>query len=145
MSSTAIVRALLAANAQITAITPATNSDKTNHIWVGVVPQEATLPAIGVSEISNTEDITTSRRLSHGLIRSRVQVTVYAKTYQQMKDLLRLAKLGGGVHTGVVTYGGKSHIVRSVLQWGVGPEIPPGDDKIYEQSRDFMVTFMEAN
>jgi hypothetical protein len=35
--------------------------------------------------------------------------------------------------------------VRSVLPAGGGPEIPPGDDKIYEQSRDFVVTFTEAN
>lgn len=140
MSSTAIMRALLIANATITAIVPKA------RVYVGVIPQGATLPAIGVSEISSTEDITTARLLSASMIRSRVQVTVYADNYPQMKQLILLCKLGRGVHTGTVqTSPTTSYRVNSVLPWGVGPEIPPGDDKIYEQSRDFMVTFKEAN
>jgi hypothetical protein len=135
MSSTAIMRALLVSRGEITALVPAA------RIIAGIVQQGTVLPAIGISEISNTEDITTARRLSKTMIRSRVQVTVYASSYRQMKDILLACKLGAGVHSGTVG----QWRVNSVLQWGVGPEIPPSDDKIYEQSRDFMVTFMEAN
>lgn len=140
MSSTAIVRALLKAHAPLLALIPETK------LFVGVVPQATQLPAIGVSEISANEEQTISRGLSVSMIRARVQVTAYAKTYDAMKALIKAAKLGKGVHTGMVQIAaGKQYRLCSVLQWGTGPEIPPGDDGIFEQSRDFMVTFMEAN
>lgn len=135
MSATAIVRALLMQRTALTAIVPAT------RIFTGVAPQGTPLPAIGVTEISSSEEPTVARLLSKSLVRSRVQVTVYSMKYPEMKQLLLLAKLGTGVHTGNVL----GFPVNSVLPAGVGPEIPPGDDKIFEQSRDFVVTFREAN
>jgi hypothetical protein len=75
------------------------------------------------------------------LIRERVQVTALARDYPTMKRLLHAAGLGRGVHTGLIA----GFQVHSVIPLGTNPEIPPGDDKIFEQSRDFMVTFTEAN
>ena len=134
MSGVAIVRALLAADPTVAAIVGP-------RVYTGVVPQGVQLPAIGVSKISGSEETNTARNLPLALIRHRVQVTALAKDYPTMEKLLRAAKLGGGVRTGTVV----GFKVRSILPWGENPEIPPGDDKIYEQSRDFMVTFVEAN
>lgn len=141
MSAVAIVCKLLKSVPALTALVPATK------IYAGYVPQGTVLPAIGVAEISANEEWTTRRRTATTMVRARVQVTVYTKeNYALMKDLLLLCKLGGSVHTGEITTApGKTYAVNSVLPWGVGPEIPPADDKIYEQSRDFMVTFAEAN
>lgn len=133
MSGVAIVRALLAADATVMAITP--------RVVAGVLPQGVALPALSVSEISSNEFTTTARNLPTKLIRERVQVTALAKDYAAMKNLLKAAALGRGTHTGTVL----GFLVRSILPEGVGPEIPPADDGIYEQSRDFMVTFIEAN
>lgn len=133
MSGVAILRALLAADAAVLAITP--------QVVAGVLPQGAALPALSVSEISSNEFTTTARNLPTKLIRERVQVTALAKDYAIMKKLLKAAALGRGTHTGTVL----GFLVRSILPEGVGPEIPPADDGIYEQSRDFMVTFIEAN
>lgn len=141
MSGTAIVRALLANYEPLTALVPAA------RIRAGILPENTVLPAVSVTSISENEQETTARNLTGKMIRERVQVTVLAKEngdgsgYAAMKRALRAAALGPGVHTGVVA----GYHVRSVLPWGVGPEIPPGDDKIFEQSRDFMVTFIEAN
>lgn len=135
MSGTAIMRALLAATPAVTALVPA------KSIIAGIVPQGAVLPAIGVTQISGSEEGTMARNMPNRMIRERVQVTVLAKDYPTMKQIVSAAALGSGVFTGTIN----GFKVRSILPWGVNPEIPPGDDKIYEQSRDFMVTFVEAN
>lgn len=133
MSGVAILRALLEANANVTMLTP--------RVVAGILPQGTSLPAIGVSTVSENEAPTTARNLSVKMIRERVQVTALAKDYVMMKRLIRAASLGPGTHAGMVL-GIK---VCSILPEGVGPEIPPGDDGIFEQSRDFMVTFLEPN
>lgn len=135
MSGVAIIRQLLTERAAVTAIVPAAK------IFGGTVPQATILPALGVSEVGSNEQSTTARRLVTKMIRERVQVTALAKDYGTMKRLLKAAALGAGVHTGTVL----GYRVRSILPEGTNPEIPPADDGIYEQSRDFMVTFIEAN
>jgi hypothetical protein len=141
MSSVAIVRALLKQRTGLLAVVPE------GRIYAGIAPQDAVYPTIGVSEVSNFPKLRTTRRAgATEMVEARVQVTVYAKTYQQMKDLLLLCKIGPGTSSGIVMPApNKFYTVNAVLPWGVNPEIPPGDDKIYEQSRDFMVTFAEAN
>lgn len=136
MSGVAIVRAMLAAHAPLLALVPAIK------VFAGGIPQGTVLPAIGVSEVGNNEQTTTARNLSTKMIRERVQVTVLTNNdYPLLKRVLKAAALGPGMHTGqVLTYK-----VRSVMDQGTNPEIPVADDRIYEQSRDFMVTFIEAN
>lgn len=139
MSATAIVRALLVTHAPLTALVPAA------RIIAGIIPQNTTLPAISITEISSNPKITTTRRATATEpMESRVQVTVLTKgenAYRQLKAILHAAKLGKGVHTGVIA----GFDVNSVMPVNVNPEIPPADDGIYEQSRDFMVVFAEPN
>lgn len=139
MSAVVIIRQLLAARAEVTSkVSPA-------RIRIGVVPLAAELPAIGIFDVSGNEITTVARQRPFTTIRARVQVTVYARNYAEQEDILLACKLGAGVHTGVLTVGGKEIHVNAVEQMGTGPAIPPGEDKIYERSRDFMVTFKEAN
>lgn len=142
MSGVAIVRALLAAHAPLLALgIPST------RIIAGTLPQGTTLPAISVTTITESEQGTVARRLGTKMIRERVQVTVLMNQtggtteYAAFKNLVKATSLGAGVYTGIVV----GFRVRSVMPWGVGPELPQDDDRILEQSRDFMVTFMEAN
>lgn len=135
MSGVAIVRALLAAHAPLLALMPATS------IRSGTYPQGKPLPAISVRSISSNEQWTTARNLETKMVRERVQVTAYAKDFTVIERVLKAASLGRGVHTGTVV----TFQVRSVLPEGVGPYIEAIDDGIHEQSRDFMVTFIEAN
>lgn len=138
MSAVAIVVALMRAHAPVTALLPPTS------IYAGPVPQGKPFPAISVTEISSNEQDTVNRDSPKALVRSRVQVTVLVADpggYAKMKQLLLAAKLGAGNHTGMVG----AHEVNSVRPYGVNPEMPVDDAGIYEQSRDFMVTFQETN
>lgn len=136
MGAVAIVRALLVEYGPLLAMLPAA------RIFAGIVPQGTELPAISIQEIDGYEISTIARRQDTTLNRSRVQVTVIAKNLRDQKRIMGAAKLGPGVHRG--TYAGFKTL--SVLPGGIGPDMNNlDDDGIYEQSRDFMVTFVEAN
>lgn len=135
MSGVAIVRALLVAHAPVTALVPV------GSIWSGTYPQGKPIPAISVRSVDENEQGTTARRLRTKMIRERVQVTAYAKDFVTLERILKATALGPGAHTGTVA----TYKVRSVLPWGKGPYIEATGDGVHEQSRDFMVTFIEAN
>lgn len=136
MSGVAIMRALLTSHAPLTALVPAA------RIVSGKIPQGTDLPAISIMEVDGYERSTVARRQATSQNVSRVQVTVVARSLPIQKQILAAAKLGPGVHRG--TYAGFKTL--SVTPAGVGPDMNDlDDDGIYEQSRDFMVTFVEAN
>jgi hypothetical protein len=133
MSAVKVMRALLQANSAVVALVPL------ERVVAGIVPQESELPAIGIKEIGRNEFATVARAEKRVLVRSRVQVTVYAKSYPEQKAVLLAAKLGPGVHTGVVA----GVTVRSVVRDKVGPDLSEEDAEIFEQSRDFFVSYIE--
>lgn len=135
MSSVDVVRALLMGHLPVRALVQA------KDIVLGTVPQRAELPAIGIREISRVELATVSLSQAAVLVRARVQVTVLAKTYDSQKALLQAAKLGPGAHTGEIA----GVAVRSVMREQVGPDISDDDAGIFQQSRDFLVTYVEQN
>jgi hypothetical protein len=136
MSSVAILRELLISYAPLTALVPA------GRIIAGIIPQNTTLPAISIHEISSSEIETVARAGHTTTNKSRVQVTVVAKSLGAQKAIIKASKLGGGTHRGEVA----GYNVMSVLPVGIGPDLNNlDDDGIYEQSRDFMVTFVEPN
>lgn len=135
MSGVAIIRELLANNAAVTSITtPA-------RVVAGMLAQNAVLPALSVHSVSDNEERTVARNMPNRMVRERVQVTALAHDYGVMARLIKAAHLGPGVKTGFIL----GFKVCSIIPEGTGPEIPPGDSNIYEQSRDFMVTFLESN
>jgi len=138
MSAVAIVRALLAADANVTALVPPA------RIYAGPATQFSVLPVISVTRVYGDEISTIARRQAGKTMRVHVQVTVLTKDpdgYPAGEKILKAVDLGRGVHTGTVL----SYHVKSILQQGEGPDLPVGDDKIHEKSRDFMVTFSEPN
>jgi hypothetical protein len=133
MSAVKVIRALLQSHPAVVALLPL------ERVVAGTVPQESELPAIGIREIGRNEFSTVARAENRVLVRSRVQVTVYAKSYPEQKAVLLAAKLGPGVHTGVVA----GVTVRSVVRGVVGPDLSEEDAGIFEQSRDFFVSYIE--
>ncbi|MCX7283900.1 MAG: DUF3168 domain-containing protein [Novosphingobium sp.] len=136
MSAVAIVRALLAGHAPLLALVPAA------RIFAGAAPQGAELPLVSVTRVYGEEISTVARRQAGKTMRTRVQVTVLVKDpggYAASDKILKAAALGAGVHTGNVL----SYHVKAILPYGEGPDLPVGDDKIHEKSRDFMVTYSE--
>lgn len=135
MSGVNIVRKLLSEHAPLLALVPA------KSIKAGALPQSQTLPAVSVHRVSGYQFRTVANRGRAKQIRERVQVTVLAGSYEAAERMLKAAHLGRGMHTGQVF----DYYVNSIVLEGIGPYIPSGDDKIHEQSLDFMVTFTEAN
>lgn len=129
MNAVAVMRELLLAHPPVTALVG-------DNVSAGDVNYEQ-VPAIGLREISRREADTVAR--SSRMVTARVQVTVYAKTYPDQKELLQAARLGDGVFTGTIA----GVEVRSVLRDNVGPDLSDPDARIYEQSRDFIVTYLE--
>lgn len=135
MSAVLVIVKLLQTHQRLLDLVPA------DRVFSGTVPQQGQLPAIGVTEISRNEFATVSRMEASSLIKARVQITVHAKDYRQLKTVLLATKLGPGVHSGVI--GGVK--VRSVVRGDVGPDLSNDDAGIYEQSRDFMVSYIEPS
>jgi hypothetical protein len=134
MNAVVIMRALLLAHDPVVAMVA-------DGVFAGDVPQDAKLPAIGIREISRVEQDVVSRDVPSVLVRARVQVTVYTTSYPQQKALLNAAKLSAGTHTGTIA----GVEVCSVLRDAVGPDMGDATAGIFEQSRDFMVTYVEPN
>lgn len=127
MSGVSAVRYLLANNAALIAVVPAAK------IFVGVVPLNTVLPAIGVAQVDGVPHLTVAMTESGKLQTDRVQVTVMTKTYQTSISALAraaLANLSGTVN-GVK--------VDSLLPDGEGPDLFDDAAVIYERSRDFIV------
>lgn len=135
MDAVAVMRALLLAHAPLTDLVG-------DRIIAGAVPLSAVTPAaVGLTEVGRNEADTVSRSGPSTLVTARVQATVYATEYPAMKAALKAARLGPGVFTGMIA----GVEVRSVLRDSVGPDLSDEEPGISEQSRDFIVAYLEPN
>lgn len=127
MSGVAIIRYKLANSANLTAVVPAT------RITAGVLPQNTALPAISVTLVSSTTGLQVSK--PSGLRTDRVQITVDAATYPQVRQILALCRAALPYTRGTV---------NSIQCDSIVPDIegPDGFDdllKTYFQSQDYIV------
>ncbi|MEH6436697.1 hypothetical protein [Massilia sp. DD77] len=129
MNAIAIMRALLLDHDPVQAIVG-------DNVCAGDIDYDQ-VPAIGLREISRREADTVDR--TSRMVTARVQVTVHAESYGTQKDLLLAARLGDGVFTGTVA----GVEVRSVLRDAVGPDLQNPEASLFQQSRDFIVTYLE--
>lgn len=133
MSAVAILRAMLTANASLTAVIPAA------RIVAGVLPQATTLPALALTEVVTTEMPHIDGSAPTTLVDGRVQATVFAKDYPSVKSALALVRKACNYQRG--TLAGFS--VVSVRRLSNGPDF--GDDGMCMQSVDFSVIYYEPN
>lgn len=133
MSSVIVIRRLLVNYQPLLSLVP------NSSIVAGEVPLNTTLPAIGINEVSVNPHNTVSMSEPDRAAFSRVQVTVYANGYPQKKQILDLVrKAVPNVHGKVGDV-----MVLSITPQGVGPDLDSSEDKIYTQSRDFRVSYIE--
>lgn len=129
MSGVAIARYVLANAAAVTAQVPAA------RIFIGNIPTNTALPAIGIMHISGTERDTVALSEASRYRMDRVQVTVHAATYGSKVAILELARTALSPKRGTLN----GYDVDSILQAGEGPDFDDEAAKVYERSRDFMV------
>lgn len=128
------VRALLLGAASVTARVHA------DSIVAGDVPAKASLPALGIMEISSVPVGAFDAHAEYSVVTSRVQVTAMAKEYPDVKALIDLVRRACNFQRGPIA--GVS--VISVVRDTVGPDLEDLAGN-HIQSIDFKVTYHEPN
>jgi hypothetical protein len=135
MDGVAIIRALLQADEQLTALVPA------DRIEAATLGTGTALDAIGLGTVSSVDrnrfapSPTAKRHVTE-----RVEVTVMAATYPRKKAILKAVKAAAADFTGDIA--GATEV--SVLTLGGGPDVTDEQASIHIGSHDFMVSFNEA-
>lgn len=131
MSGVAIIRHLLASSAGLTAVVPAT------RIRAGVFPTTPELPAITVTQISAQQHNNVPMASAQYLVTERVQVTVHASQYHEIKQVLALVRAACPLSRGTVN----GFTCDAVLPDVEGPDLYDHVEVMHTQSQDYMVTF----
>lgn len=130
MSDVKAVRYLLAHNAALIAVVPAV------RIVAGVIEQGTPLPALAVTHVTTIRHQLIARA---GQCVARVQVTVLAATYPEVKSILTLVRAALPRTHGTVN-GVK---VESLVHDVEGPDFRDDDAGIFMGSQDVIVTYNE--
>lgn len=131
MSGPAIVRYLLANNANLIAVVPA------SRIKVGYIRQGATLPAISVKKISGDQENTLAMASGSYLVSHRVQVSLAVQHGVAVVDIWAL------IRAALTPTGGSINgfTVQAILLDSEGPDIEDRQAITDTSSVDFMVWF----
>jgi len=124
----AVIRALLVADAAVTAKVPAV------RIMAGLLPQGVALPALAIEEISSVPQPTIDAQ-AYAIMRTRVQVTVSAGSYPEQKTVAALARAACEYRRGAIA----DQQVASIVLESTGPDLRDGDAQIFQQPLDFIV------
>lgn len=129
MSGVAIARYKLANSVNLIAAVPAA------RIQAGVLPENTALPLISVAQISSTPINQVSK--TSGMHVDRVQITVEAATYVQVRQILALVKAALPYTSGTVN----SIACDSIIPDAEGPDGFDNNLMSYFQSRDYIITW----
>ena len=132
MSGVAITRYLLANDASLTAIVPA------SRVMSGAIPINTQLPAISIMQISATPHNMIGMASATRLIKERVQVTVMCADYPSTKSIFALIRAALPVSRGTVN----GFACDSIIPEFEGPDFFDQETNIYMQTYDYMVNFV---
>ena len=127
MSGVAIIRYKLANAAGVTALAPAM------RIMAGPLPLDTAMPAISVSEISSVRALDVS--VAESMRTDRVQVTVFAKTYPEVRTILSAIDTALPYSRGTVN----GHNCDSIIPDVNGPDGFDDQLSLHFKSRDYFV------
>ena len=131
MSGTAIINYMLSNDYDLGLVV---NPD---NVISGTIPIDTEYPAISIRQVSGLE-YKTIQRSGTQLVTDRVQVTAYASTYTQQKEIIELIR-----NALPATRGGVSTFtVDSIVQDIDGPDLYSENPVTFEQSIDYMVRFI---
>ncbi|MFT0532268.1 DUF3168 domain-containing protein [Castellaniella hirudinis] len=133
MSAVPVIRSLLAGNAILTTAVPAA------RVFIGAVPLEVALPAIGITTVSGIPQNTLGMHEPQRLVRERIQVTVYAATYPSLDAVMDLVHRALPNTRGLIA----DLNVQSIVPSTVGPDLEIPKPQIFIRSRDYHVTYLQ--
>jgi len=132
--ATRIIVALLTADAALLALIPAA------RMFQGFIPQNATLPALAYTNISDNDRQTIAGDEPTVIETGRVQVTVAAKDYPAKERLIGAVRQACSGKRGTIA----GMHVNNVRSDGIGPDLDNEEAGIYGRTIDFMVTSRRA-
>lgn len=127
MSAEKVIYNLLSNNAGLLAVVPKA------RIFPSLVPLGTALPAIAYMLVSSIEE--TSMGMTTNRLRSRVQITIAATTYPQVKEIAALVVTACNHKQG--TFNGVQ--VDSVIKEVVGADFRDDDVGIFYSTIDFRI------
>ena len=133
MNGVIVVRSLLMGEARVTALVPEA------RIAAGMLPQGTNLPAISLMSVSSADRNILSPSLKRR-VTERVQVTVLAATYRQVKAILAAVRKAAADQ--MPTIDGLFDV--TVHTDSAGPDFLDEETGIHMQTQDFRVSFNEA-
>jgi hypothetical protein len=125
MSAEKVIYNLLSTNAPLIAVVPKA------RIFPSVIPLNTTLPAIAYSLVSNNEQ--TAIGMTTNKQRSRIQVTVAAKTYPVAKQVIDLIETACNHKQGIFN----NVVTDSVIKDSIGADFRDDDVGIFYSTIDF--------
>lgn len=131
MSGVAIARYKLANASALTAIVPAA------RIQAGVLPEGTALPLISVAQVSSNPYNLLNK--TSGLKVDRVQITVEATSYLQVRQILKQVRAALPYTRGAVN----SIACDSIVPDTEGPDGFDNNLMSYFQSQDYIITWSE--
>lgn len=132
MDGIAVIRNLLVGNADLIALVPA------DRVVAGTLPTGVALPAIAVTRVSMVDtNIVAPGATRH--VDERVQVTVLAKNYPTLRNILRKTKAAAADKIGDLA--GLTNV--TVRTDGAGPDFMDEQASIHMGEQDFLVGYTE--
>jgi hypothetical protein len=133
MNGVIAVRSLLVADTRVTALVPVA------RIAAGMLPQGTDLPAISLMSVSSV-DRNVPAPGSKRRVTERVQVTVLARTYPEVKAIIAAVRTAAADQMPAID--GLTDV--TVHTDSAGPDFLDEETGIHMQTQDFRVSFNEA-
>lgn len=118
------------------------------RVYPGRLPQNIEMPAVSVELVSGVDILPITANAGGVLIKSRVQVTVMAKTYTELKALHEAIRKALLFKSGLFTFAAPNPVVTvrviGIIRDLIGPDSRDDDLGLYEQPIDYQVIHDEA-
>ncbi len=134
MSGVAIIRYLLSNNLNLISQVPA------DRIMAGNLPKDISYPAISIKKISGAQENNLAMNSASYLVEQRIQVSVITKSYPEIEPILALVLKACPLSKGDVN----GTACEGILPDTEGPDLSNDQLKIFQQSQDFMVSFIRS-
>lgn len=110
------------------------------RIYPGRLPQNTAMPALSYELVSGVDVSPINAQAGGVLLRSRVQVTGFAKNYSELKALLEAVRKALLFQSGLIAGVRVIGITRELI----GPDLREDDLGLYLQSVDYLITHDET-
>lgn len=133
MRAESVIYTLLTGNPGVTALVG-------TKVYPGRLPQNTVMPAISYELVSSNEILPINAQAGGVLLRSRVQVTVLAKTYAETKSVHEAARKALLFQSGLIG----SVRVNSITRDSIGADERDDELGLYIQSVDYLLIHDET-